>query len=284
MPVSIEVLIPTCQRPHALALTLRSLAAQWYRSFRVIISDQSPPSRPTQCGELHAMLRYLEFSGCPVKMRSHFPPRGLAEQRHFLLQQSTAQQVLFLDDDLILDPDVLARLASALEREQCGFAGAAPIGLSYADDFRPDEEHIEFWNGPVQPEAVTPESAAWQRHTLHNAANLLHVQQRLRLTPGNYRTYKVAWVGGCVLYDRQRLIAAGGFEFWRRLPAQHCGEDVYAQLQVMARSGGCGVIPSGVYHQELPTMVIDRRVNAPEVLCPPAPSIQSTGTDARHEQ
>jgi hypothetical protein len=34
----------------------------------------------------------------------------------------------------------------------------------------------------------------------------------------------------------------------------------------MARHGGCGLIPSGAYHQELPTTVRDRRVDAPRVL------------------
>ncbi len=58
----------------------------------------------------------------------------------------------------------------------------------------------------------------------------------------------------------------GGFQFWQSLPLEHCGEDALAQLRVMARHGGCGLIPSGVYHQELPTTVVDRRVNAPAVL------------------
>lgn len=38
------------------------------------------------------------------------------------------------------------------------------------------------------------------------------------------------------------------------------------QLQVMACYGGFGIISSGVYHQELPTTVVDRQVNAPHVL------------------
>ena len=41
---------------------------------------------------------------------------------------------------------------------------------------------------------------------------------------------------------------------------------VYWTGGVMARYGGCGLIPSGVYHQELPTTVEDRRVDAPRVL------------------
>jgi hypothetical protein len=34
----------------------------------------------------------------------------------------------------------------------------------------------------------------------------------------------------------------------------------------MARHGGCGLIPSGAYHQELPTTITARDVDAPLVL------------------
>jgi hypothetical protein len=80
------------------------------------------------------------------------------------------------------------------------------------------------------------------------------------------RIYRVAWVGGCVLYDTAKLRESGGFQFWRELPAEHCGEDVFAQQRVMARFGGCGLIPSGAYHQELPTTLPKRDVDAPKVL------------------
>jgi hypothetical protein len=39
----------------------------------------------------------------------------------------------------------------------------------------------------------------------------------------------VAWISACVLYDRQKLLEAGGFEFWRRLPRYHSGEEVLVQ-------------------------------------------------------
>jgi hypothetical protein len=125
---------------------------------------------------------------------------------------------------------------------------------------------LELWTGPVTPEVVVPGSVAWKRYRLHNAANLLHVERNLALEHGQVVKYKVAWVGGCVLYDREKLRQAGGFEFWRALPESHCGEDVLAQLRTMAAFGGCGIIPSGVYHQELPTTIEDRSINAPELL------------------
>lgn len=263
---TVDVLIPTYRRPAALAVTLTSLGAQTLRDLRVVISDQTEDADAAAAFEVRAAIRVLQARGCLVEIHKHLPRRGMAEQRQFLLDQASAPYALFLDDDVILEPDLLARLLATIQRERCGFVGSALIGLSYLDDIRPHEQVIEFWDGPVQPEVVRPGTPAWRRHLLHNAANIYHLQQRLALTPERQRVYRVAWVGGCVLYDTAALRAVGGFGFWRELPPEHSGEDVLAQLRVMARFGGCGIIPSGAYHQELPTTIPDRRIDAPLAL------------------
>lgn len=261
----LDVLIPTCNRPSALAVTLAGLAAQDWRQFRVIVSDQGERPAAAQ-GEVRAVARWLCSRGVPVEFLTHLPRRGMAEQRAFLLAQSSAPYVLYLDDDVIVDADMVGRLLAAMQEEGCGFVGCGLIGLSFLDDVRPHQQPIEFWEGPVLPEVVRPDSEAWARHHLHSAANLWHVQQRLGLSPERQRKYKVAWIGGCVLYDAQKLRDVGGFDFWSELPAAHCGEEVLVQLRIMARFGGCGLIPSGAYHQELPTTVPDRCIDAPRVL------------------
>jgi GT2 family glycosyltransferase len=266
MPATIDILIPTYCRAAALAVTLTSLCAQTYRDFRVVVSDQTENSEPLQTGEVQAAVRVLRLHGHTVDLVTHLPRRGLAEHRQFLLDQATAPYVLFLDDDLIMEADVIARLLTVMEQERCGFVGNSCIGLSFANDVRPHQQQIEFWDGPVQPERVLPGTPQWDRPRLHNAANVLHLQQRLGITAAEPRTYRVAWVATCVLFDAAKLRDIGGFQFWHELPMEHCGEDVLAQLRVMARYGGCGVLPSGVYHQEVPTTVIDRRVDAPQVL------------------
>jgi GT2 family glycosyltransferase len=262
----VDILVPTCDRVSALAVTLTSLAAQSLRSFRVVVSDQGERSDVADSREIEAVARLLRLHGHDVVLRKHLPRRGMAEQREFLLEAATAPYSLFLDDDVLLEPGVVARLLRAIREERCGFVGCALIGLSYLDDVRPDEEQIELWDGPVRPERVVPGSPQWKRHRLHNAANLYHVQQRLGASPERQRKYHVAWVGGCVLYDTAALRDCGGFGFWHELPREHCGEDVLAQLRVMARYGGCGLIPSGAYHLELPTTISDRRTDAPKVL------------------
>lgn len=263
---AVDVLIPTCDRPAALAVTLTSVFAQSHPNLRIVISDQGELRPVDEAAEVSAVRRLLVAKGCEVEVHRHLPRRGLAEQRHFLLAQARAPHVLFLDDDVVLEPDLVARLLKAIREQRCGFVGSALIGMSHVNDQRPHEQRIEFWDGPVEPEEIAPGSPAWERHHLHSAANLYHVQNRLGLRPEEQRLYRVAWVGGCVLFDTEKLRQAGGFDFWDELPAEHCGEDVYAQLRVMSQYGGCGVIPSGAYHQELLTTIPRRDVDAPFAL------------------
>jgi hypothetical protein len=262
----LDVLIPTYNRPGALAVTLTSLALQTHRDFRVTISDQSEMDEIDSSMEVQTAISVLRSHGNAVEVHKNLPRRGMAEQRQFLFDKVKLPYALFIDDDLILESFVAQNMVDVIREEKCGFVGCAPIGLSYMDDVRPHEQAIQFWEGPVKPESIQIGSPAWDRHLLHNAANLVHVERKLGLTADRPRRYKVAWVGGCVVYDSDQLHSAGGFHFWRELPPNHCGEDVLAQLRVMARFGGCGLIPSGVYHLEIPTTVPNRDVNAPVAL------------------
>jgi len=261
----LDVLIPTFERPAALAVTLSSLVAQTLPHFRIVISDQS--ERPViDTPEVAAVVRLLGATGRPVGLRRHLPRRGMAEHRDWLLAQASAPYALFLDDDVACEPDLLERLFRAIRRARCGFVGAGLVGLSFLDERRPHEQAIEFWpEDRVEPEVVRPDGPGWERHRLHNAANLHHLRERLAGDHAD-RLYKVAWVGGCLMYDVAKLRACGGFGFWRQLPAEHAGEDVVAQLRVMARFGGAGLFPSGAYHLESPTTIRNRDVDAPKRL------------------
>jgi GT2 family glycosyltransferase len=265
MQTSVTVLIPSCNRPAALAVTLTGLCFQQFRGFTVVVSDQSEPS-VYRDASVQTAIRLLEKKGHAVTRLTNLPRRGLAQQRQFLLDSVESPYCLYLDDDVLLEDFVLGNMLKAFEEEKIGFVGQAVIGLSYRDDYRPHEQSIELWENPVEPEWITPAHAGWQRYALHNAANILHIQEKLKLTPDTQKKYKVAWVGGCVLYDVQKLRATGGFTFWKNVPQEHAGEDVFAQLRVMRRYGGCGLIPSGAYHQEAPTTVTNRKFDIPKEL------------------
>lgn len=263
---NIHILIPTYNRVKALAVTLTSLYYQTEKSFNIIISDQSPDNVLQEDQTIQTVKRLLEIKDHSVTILKNLPPCGMAQQRHFLLKQSTSKYSLFIDDDLILDEYVVRNMKQTLEKERIGFVGCAVIGLSYQNDVRPHQQEIEFWKNGISPETIIPKSIEWERYKLHNAANIFHIEQKFNATPDNPIPYKIAWIGGCVMYDTEKLREVGGFSFWKDLPEKHSGEDVLAQLRVMKKYGGCGIIPSGVYHQELETTVPDRKVNAPEFL------------------
>jgi GT2 family glycosyltransferase len=231
-----------------------------------VISDQSDENRLETHASYQTAVRALELRGHKIDVFKNLPARGLAHQRQFLLEHSDSPYSFFLDDDLILEPYVVKNLVRSIKEEHCGFVGNAVIGLSYLKDIRMDQHNIEFWEGSVRPELIVPKSKEWNRYLLHNAANIYHIQEKFFLKSEMPKKYKVAWIGGCVMYDTEKLLDVGGFNFWRELPVNHCGEDVLAQLRVMRKYGGCGIIPSGVYHQELKTTLNDRRINAPEFL------------------
>jgi GT2 family glycosyltransferase len=265
--VDVDVLIPTVGRPAELATTLAGLAAQTDVDLRVVLSDQSAGGDAADAPAVAAMLRVLEAQGRPVTRLTHPERRGLAEHRQFLLDHAEAAAVLFLDDDVWLEPGSIARMLDALRTLGCGFVGSAVQGLSYLQDRRPHETSVfERWDGPVVPEVVRRGTPGFDRWSLHNAANPTHVAADLDLQPGEWVPYRVAWVGACVLYDRGALEEVGGFRFWDTLPPEHAGEDVVAQWRVMERFGGAGILPSGAVHLEAPTTVVDRRVDAPDVV------------------
>jgi glycosyltransferase involved in cell wall biosynthesis len=271
--VQIDVLVPTKDRPTELATTLAGLAAQAGVRFRVVVSDQSegPASYATPAAA--TLVRALRRRGTPVELCRHLPRRGITEQRSFLLSKATASTVVFLDDDVWLEPGVLDRLHRALQVLGCGFVGAAMQGLSHLEDRRPDEcVPFELWDGPVEPETIIKDGPAWARWMLGNAANGVHLAESLGLDldavppPERWVAYKIAWAAGCVLFDRAALLDAGGFDFWRVLPVDAHGEDVLAQLRVMARRGGAGILPSGAYHQQSPTSIPARSASAVDLL------------------
>ncbi|HET9919632.1 MAG TPA: glycosyltransferase family A protein [Ktedonobacteraceae bacterium] len=262
----VDVLIPTFGRKTGLAIVLTSLLGQTFTDFNVVVSDQTPGDDAYLSSiEIEMLTRALTWHGHSVRLLRNLPRRGMAQQRQFLLEQSSEPYVHYFDDDVLLDPPVMERMLRVLQEENCGFVGCAATGLGYLDDVRPQQQHIELWEGRVQPEPFEFKTIPWQRHLVNNAANPLHLEQKL-VRDGQPVRYKVAWVGGAnVLYDRAKLLDVGGFSWWQRLPPEHAGEEVLAQFLLLRKYGGCGILPSGTYHLDLPTTVEDRRTNAIEL-------------------
>ncbi|MBV8822804.1 MAG: glycosyltransferase family 2 protein, partial [Ktedonobacteraceae bacterium] len=96
----IDVLIPTYGRKTGLAVVLTSLLGQTFTDFDVVISDQTDEADAyLQSVEIQTLVQALTWHGHQVTLHRHLPQCGLAEQRNFLLEQSRAPYVQYLDDD-----------------------------------------------------------------------------------------------------------------------------------------------------------------------------------------
>ena len=139
----VDVLIPTYRRKTGLAVVLTSLLGQTFTDFNVVISDQTEEEHAyLDSIEIQTLVRALRWHGHEVTLHHHLPRRGLAEQRQFLLEQSSAPYIHYLDDDVLLDPPVLQRMLTVIQEEQCGFVGCAATGLHLLHDERPQQQHI----------------------------------------------------------------------------------------------------------------------------------------------
>lgn len=100
------VIIPTHERPILLKRALKSLAAQTYQNFQVVIVDDSPAYIPPY-EELVLLAGKYSFI-----IRSGMP--GPAISRNMGVKVAESEYVIFLDDDDTFEPDHLASLAAAV--------------------------------------------------------------------------------------------------------------------------------------------------------------------------
>jgi hypothetical protein len=136
---SIDILLPTCDRLTSLIMTLSGVAAQSLSAVRVVVADQSrlPAGDDTV---IQTLRHVIEARGGEVEWHTRPPVHGIAEQRAFLLSRARAEAVLYLDDDVLMEPWVVEQLRETLRAEGCGFVGAFPAGLSHRDDVRPQQQ------------------------------------------------------------------------------------------------------------------------------------------------
>lgn len=174
----VDIVIPTFNRHARLEATLRSLARQTFRDFRVIVSDDcSTP--PVDAARLPADLRdTLDITILRTERNS-----GPAAARNLAIGAATGRFVAFIDDDVDANPDWLERLlaaANTCERPVVIGPLLAPAG------WRPTP-----WN-------------AWEAFTL--------AREYDRMEAGVYEPTWRQFFTGNALARREDLLAAGGFD------------------------------------------------------------------------
>src|SRR5690348_1476489 len=115
----VDILLPTRNRLESLTMALSGIAAQTARAVRLVVADQSDVPAGAH-PVVQALCRLIEARGGAVAWHTRDPIHGIAEQRDFLLRQAAAPAVLYLDDDVFMEPTVVARLLETLRAEGCG--------------------------------------------------------------------------------------------------------------------------------------------------------------------
>src|SRR5213078_1114707 len=125
-------------------MTLAGIVGQSLRGFHLIVADQSDSPQDSD-PVVKSLLRIIEARGNETEWHNRQQVHGVAEQRDFLLNRAHGDLIVYIDDDVFLEPWVGAMLIETLRDQGCGFVGAFPTGLSFKDDHRPAQETIEFW-------------------------------------------------------------------------------------------------------------------------------------------
>jgi glycosyltransferase involved in cell wall biosynthesis len=102
---AVSILLPTYERPESLVMTLSGVASQTVADLQVVISSQGR-YRAEASPVAQAIARVIGARGGSVEWH-HREPRGIAEQRNFLLSCAESDRVLFLDDDIFIEPVVI---------------------------------------------------------------------------------------------------------------------------------------------------------------------------------
>ena len=192
---TITVVIPTYQRKDRLARVLEGLSRQTYPDFDVVVVDD---------GSTDGTSRYLREARFPFQVRAISQLNaGPAAARNAGVAAAKGDVVLFLDDDVIPAPELVAEhLRAQAEEPRCAVMG--PLGSL--------PRYSQPW-------------VAWEQAMLE--------EQYGAMRRGEWEpTFRQFWTGNASV-AREEILAAGGFD-----PAFRRAEDVELAAR-LARRGVC---------------------------------------------
>lgn len=127
----VSVCIPTYNRPGYLAAALASVAAQTYRNFEVIVTDNS-----TFDADLRTNHFAVSNAGLSVRYEPNGGDIGAAASLNRAISYATGKYVKVLMDDDLLEPNCLERMVAALEAHPHCAVAMAPMKLVDEDGDR----------------------------------------------------------------------------------------------------------------------------------------------------
>jgi GT2 family glycosyltransferase len=189
--MKISAIVPTIGRPESLRALLESLAAQTCKVDEVIVADASVDER------VENFLRNFEKQTLNVNHIAVHPPNAV-RQRTAAINLARGDLLLFLDDDVVLEPECVARMVELLKLSDDVVAVTA--------DF-----NNQTWPAPTRlwqlylRHVLKLNSGAWQGRVV---GPLL----RFGYNPVPSEPCAIDWLGsGNSLVRRSAFITAGGF-------------------------------------------------------------------------
>lgn len=133
--MQITVVIATHNRAELLREALASIAAQSFREWEIVVVDDGSQPPVSLDGLPQALSGH-------VSIFRHEQPQGPSAARNTGMRAARGDLVTFLDDDDLLKPDALNKIASAFENDaglECLFLNVEPFGRS-AEGTRHNQE------------------------------------------------------------------------------------------------------------------------------------------------
>ncbi|HET6370268.1 MAG TPA: glycosyltransferase [Nitrospiria bacterium] len=228
----ISTLVPTRDRAGALKRMLDSLSEQSAQPAEMIVVDASTGDETRRlCG--------TSVPGLSTKLIHHEANEvGAAAQRNQAMLHATQEWVLFLDDDIIFDPDCILRLWKAIQgNPNLGGVNAMIVNQKYSPPGRVSRVLFRYLHG--RPEA------SYAGKCIGPALNLLPEDR-----PDLPDVVSVEWLNlGCTLYRREALP-------YPLFPAHFRGysfmEDVSLSLFVAEKWRLANVRKARIFHESRP--------------------------------
>lgn len=201
MPHNVDIILPTCARPHTLPVAIRSVLEQTHRDFILHIVGDG-------CAE--ETVRTVEAITDPrVRMRSFAKAQGLAAANiNVVLRETSADYIAYMSDDDLWYPDHLASAIGELERSGKNVVAFRPAAVLPDRGFDPFLFPFDWKFGLWR---------SWWRHQFVGLESFVH------------RRSALAEIG----FWNETLSRFADFDYYRRLRSSSAGGDFVDRITVL---------------------------------------------------
>lgn len=197
----ISVIVPTYNRLALLQRTLDSLFRQDYPDFEIIVVND---------GSTDGTHEYLSGAAVPGNFKYlHHENRGLAATRKRGLEHARGDIIAFTDDDCVVPPNWLTKIAARLTGTVAGVGGVVRTGnpsniFAVATDLMQNYYKDAINRGDVKVPFLTGNNVAYKRSSLEKVGG---PDPRFRMgAEDRDLTFRIAQTGGALVYDPSIVI------------------------------------------------------------------------------